>query len=408
MMAGQIEIGSELVRLAQWRVRKAGLSLAGEMARMIAEQAVSELDPERGRLVEPDCAWSAGDELAALGASDIVVNGIHVDVRPLDDQEMVTAPRSLVGTSWLANGTLVVAMSGHCRGRVAGYVTPEAWVGADRQAGEASEVGVSVRPSADFDLEQALSTIEQRPQRPPGKERRRAPETVELAMFVQSPAQLTLARRRQIVEALVADQDARRRLAEVISLWSDGTLARVLSAGAVWMSRVDALADQVSGRYQRLDRDQVKRQIMRTGEKFGGQPESPEFRRALGSSLAREEILARFKGLDPARLGEVVDSVVSGRPVMDAVGQMVKNRAVLDLAAAIKSRRRHLEDFVAATADEIASAFRRLALKPAYATHGADGETGVEAVNEALALLEAAELAAELKNEEFEAPDRLS
>jgi hypothetical protein len=61
-----------------------------------------------------------------------------------------------------------------------------------------------------------------------------------------------------------------------------------------------------------------------------------------------------------------------------------------------------VEGFVAATADEIGNAFKQMALQPSYATHSAKGETGVEAINEALQLLEAGELAEQIKKLEQE------
>jgi hypothetical protein len=58
-----------------------------------------------------------------------------------------------------------------------------------------------------------------------------------------------------------------------------------------------------------------------------------------------------------------------------------------------------VEGLVAASAEEIGAAFKQLALQPAYATHSADQEgSGVDAVNEALLLLEAGDLAQMVKD----------
>jgi hypothetical protein len=51
---------------------------------------------------------------------------------------------------------------------------------------------------------------------------------------------------------------------------------------------------------------------------------------------------------------------------------------------------------MAATADEIGMAFQQMALQPAYATHSA-GDSGVDSINEALALLEATDMAETIK-----------
>jgi hypothetical protein len=74
----------------------------------------------------------------------------------------------------------------------------------------------------------------------------------------------------------------------------------------------------------------------------------------------------------------------------------------LELASTIKQGRRNVMCFLEATADEFANAFQQLRLQPVYATHSSDPRQGIEAVNEALKLLEAGELALTFKELEDE------
>jgi len=83
---------------------------------------------------------------------------------------------------------------------------------------------------------------------------------------------------------------------------------------------------------------------------------------------------------------------MSGVNAVDAVKALVKNAVAVDLALAIKNKRQATAGFMAATAEEIGMAFQQLALQPAYATHSS-GDSGVDSINEALALLQATDMA---------------
>jgi len=161
----------------------------------------------------------------------------------------------------------------------------------------------------------------------------------------------------------------------------------------VWNSRVERLVEKLAPSFPALKHDDIRKVVMRTGESFGGQPESPQFRKSLLSSLAREELIRSVRGADIAKLASIVEKVLSGNSTVDAVKSIVKNKVVMDLAVTIKDSRKKMAGFVAASADEIGMAFHQLSLQPAYATHSQETEAGMESINEALQMLEAGDIA---------------
>lgn len=391
-MTSQVEVAAELVRLAQLRVKTTGTRLVNELARMVVEDEVLELDPELGWLLDQAQSWSSNDALvAALGVNDLVINGYHVDVRPINSGGAVAISRALVGTSYLSHGTLVVEMTGARTGRFAGYIPAATWMAADRECSDALSVSVPFTPPFLAGLAQTLAGVSSAPAN--GKRSSGAdPDMTELDRFVASRAQVTLPRQRQIAERALSDEIVLARLEKAVALWSDGALSRMLSASSVWSARVEQLADSIAPRYGRITRDEIKKQIMRVGEQFGGQPECPAFRKALFFELAKVDVLKRFQTIESSRIALVMDRVMSGVPVVEAVRELVKNRHVFDLAITIKKHRQRLGDFMMASAEEIGWAFNQLALQPAYATHSKDDEAGVESINETLAMLQAGEL----------------
>jgi len=395
-MTSQVQIAPELVRLAQARVQTTGTPLSQELSRMVIEESITRLDPELGFLIDADQSWSGNDALvAAIGVNDVVVNGLHIDVRVLDANAEVSVSRALIGTACLVNGTLVVEMISAHSGRLAGYIPASTWMAADRKCGDTTNAVLQFSSEPNSDLAATLEAIPA--QSVSNKARGTAePDLTELAKFVASRSQLSLQRQRQIVESALLDQKVLMQFEKMAALWSDGTLSRILTADSVWNSRVETLAGEVQPKFKASNKEEIKRQIRITGEQFGGQPESPQFRKALYSNLVRQEVLKRFQGADLTKLAQAVDRVLSGRPVVDAVKDLIKSRFAVDAALVIKNHRKKLSEFMTVSADEIAMAFNQLALRPAYATHSADKEDGTEQVNEALAMLQACELAEEL------------
>jgi hypothetical protein len=388
-----IAISPEIARLAQRKTSETGASFYSEIARIIVEEAVMNLDPELGLMVEPDSAAAANDIVAGcLGVNDLVVNGKRVDVRAMDADGRVAIDADLIGTSYLSGGTIVVRLRDSRTGEFAGFISPVQWADADtvRESDKAYRpVGVGAP-----DLSQILANVPPATSKPTSA----APDSSELLKFLTDRSGLTQARRKEIAEWILSDSAVQTKLEQVAKLSSTGTLSRMLSASSAWNVRVEKLATKLAPKFKRLTKEQLKEIVAKTGEKFGGQPEAPAFRQALIKTAMREELIRRLKGADLAKLGEVADKVLSGKTVSQAVGDFVKNKVAVEIAGTIKRQRSRVADFASATADEIGFAFQQMALQPAYATHSQDSDAGVDAINEALMLLEAAELADELKD----------
>jgi len=136
----------------------------------------------------------------------------------------------------------------------------------------------------------------------------------------------------------------------------------------------------------------LKKHVTVTGEELGGQPEAPAFRKALLKRVSSDEISRRLGGNAAAKMKNLYDQIIAGKSATDAVKQVVKNNAAVDIAQAIKTQRGRVENFIAVSVEEIGQAFQSLALQPAYATHSKKDE-GLDAINEALLLLEAGDIA---------------
>ncbi|HEY9784952.1 MAG TPA: hypothetical protein V6D17_06075, partial [Candidatus Obscuribacterales bacterium] len=109
-----------------------------------------------------------------------------------------------------------------------------------------------------------------------------------------------------------------------------------------------------------------------------------------------------FSGQALSKVRQVMDQVLKGQTAQEAVGSFVKNKVAVAIAQAIREQRRNVESFTQVTADEIGSAFKQLALQPAYATHSFNPESGIESINEALELLEAGALAEQIEAMDME------
>jgi len=385
-MSNQVRIDKEIVRLAQKRVGKTGTPLAPELARIVVEETVVASDLESGLILESN-AYSEDDSLVqALAVNDVVVNGAHVDVRVLGSDGRVSVARALVGTSYLANGSLVVRLDDGDGGEIVSHISETQW---SEASGDDDSVSLPADTSAGFSLGSALRSLRSAPEH----ESVRLPDGGELTRFVAARKEIAGQRQRELVEVLFARQDARAKLADALSIWSAGTLQRILSSASLWNARVERLVDKLAPKFALIKRAEIKDVVMRVGEEHGGQPEAPQFKRAVVVGLARAEMVKRLQGADVARALAVVDKVLAGRSVATAVGDFVKNKVALDIARTIKDGRRGVEGFMAATADEIGMAFQQMALQPAYATHSHDEQAGVDSINEALELLEAGDVA---------------
>jgi hypothetical protein len=384
----QIELSPEVVRMAQMRASRQGLQFRQELARLVAEEAVIDLDCELGLLLENELSMNQSDVLAAgLGVSDIVVNGHRLDVRAIDDDGEVVITRALVGSPYLSMGSLVIKLEGVHGGTVVGHISAGAWLKAEDGLRDADPIRVSA-PNGDCNFNFAEFMVELT-----NKAVLNLPSASKLANFksdvnelINDKSRLIVARQKQIFSYLC-------------SHWSEETMAAVeaigyklpasrvtkvlLSAGR-WNAVVEKASEKLAVRFTKLSQDEIRSQVMSVGERFGGEI------KAAASQLARSSTL-------PVNVAQsVLAKVLAGVSAADAVKQLVKNAVAVDLALSIKNKRQATIGFMAATADEIGMAFQQLALQPAYATHSA-GDSGVDSINEALALLTATDMAETIK-----------
>ncbi len=391
------------MRLAKHRVNAVGVALVDEIARNIAYESILDIgvDLETEILIDEEASYSANDALGATFAvNDIVVNNLHIDVRLLDNENQVSISRSLVGTSYLNNGTLVVKMTDNFSYTVIAYISKDQWINADRNT-NGINVSIEVNPNNSFDLASTINNIIAQ-HKITSLDSVKAPEISELTTFVANKQDLILARQRQIVESTLAHSEIWPNLSEIVNTWSKAKIGQILNSESNWNARIDKLAIFLTPSFKRLNKEAIKQIIAKLGEKYGGQPELPAFRKALLSQLTREELSLSLAGSMLTKASQFADEILSGRQTIDAIKDFVKNNIAIDLANSIKQKRQQANSFMQANAEELTSAFQQLALQPAYATHSQDPSEGIESINEALNLLEAGDLAENLKDLEEE------
>ena len=398
-MIHEVEISPEVVKLAQNRTRTVGATLADELARNIAQEAIFSVDPELDLLVDESVAFSSEDALvAAFGVNDIVVNGVRVDVRPIDEEGRVSLGRALLNGQYMSAGTLAVQMTDRLHGKVVGFIAAAEWKALDVNAGDQAKVFTRANFDDAFDLGSALTTLKVAGAAP----RTVAPTPFELATYVANPSEINLKRQREVVQGVLSNPTMWPQLGTLVSKWSKGSVRRLLEDGAEWNRRVEKMADKLAPRFKRISREDVKKVLVRVGETMGAQPESGEFRRTLLASLTREELSHTLGGQALRKASEVAEAVLSGRAMSDAIKDFAKNPVAVELAMNIKRQRNRVADFVDASSQELTSAFQQMSLQPVYATHSQDPQAGVESVNEALKMLDAGELAEGLKDIEHD------
>lgn len=394
-----IALSAELVRLAQGRANRYGVPLKQELARLIAEEAVMEIDPEEELVLEGDAAMNQSEALAAsLGVNDIVVSGHRIDVRVLSSESEATISRALVGSQYLTSGSLLVkldAQAGNLEGNVVGYLSSGSWLKAEDGLRDAQQITIKADTREDFDLVATLKEIVAKPVFNLPVAAKLGDLKSEVDKLVNDRSSLIVARQKQIFAFLCANWSG--EMLELIDSvgfkLNDGKVSKVLRNTAEWNASVEKVTEKLAVRFKSLSADEIRTQIRSQGERFGGQT-SPSFRKELLAGLAASE-MARISSNYGSKAESVMSKVLSGMSARDAVKQLVNNSVAVDLALAIKKQRQAVERAamgMAATAEEIGQAFQQLALKPAYATHSS-GDSGVESINEALALLEASELA---------------
>jgi hypothetical protein len=392
-MASKVDICPEIARMAQIKARSIGGSLTNELARLVAEESVMSLDPEIDLVIEAAHTLTEIDALVSTaGVNGIGVNGREIDVRPVSEDGFIAVPRVLIGTPYLSAGTLVVQMNGHA-GEVIAHVGPGSFLAQEDKAGQDDYVYVRVNIDPAFDLEKTLASLVHAPVVDFGQNLKSIPDEAELARFLTNRQQMIMARQKQIVTAIASKEAVRESFIKVAEATAMTKLSAILQTSGVWEVRTLRFTQKLAEKFPALSRDRVRDEIRKAGEEFGGQPETPEFRRELVKRLTKLEIEERLKSAAPAKLKQVIDAVVSGQSAKDAVNAIVSNKVAVAIAVSIKEQRNALAGFCQASAEEIGMAFGQLALQPAYATHSFDPEAGMDSINEALALLEAGHIA---------------
>jgi hypothetical protein len=397
-MIHEVEISPEVVRLAQFRTRTLGATLANELARNIVQEAIYNSDPEMGLMVEEDQAFSKEDSLvAAFGVNDLVVNGKRIDVRPVDEEGRVAISRALIGTSYLSAGTVAVEMNGHLNGKVIGFIPTSEWSSLEKNAGDQQTIYIKAKTSKDFDLTKTLTALGDNIATD-SKLINKVPEPFQLASFVANRSEVPIAKQRQIVEGSLANPQFWPSVEKVVTTWSTGAVRRILDHSSSWNRRVERLTDALSKRFKKVGRDDIRKVVEKLGESMGGQPESSEFRKALMGTLTREELGRSLAGVALRKATEVADAVLSGRAVNEVIKDFARNPVAVEIASKINKQRNNLASFMDATTAELSVAYQQLSLQPVYATHSQDSLAGAEAINEALKMIEAGELAESLKS----------
>ncbi len=390
---GLIALSAEVVRMAQIRAHRQGVQFRQELARLVAEEAIMALDYDLGLLIESNTLSQSDAMAAALGVNDLVVNGHRIDIRALDEDGDVSVARALVGSQYLSLGSLIVELDGVGGGRIVGHVSSGAWLKAEDGLRDADTIRLPFETKSDFDLSHSIVELAQ-------KAPFKLPAVAQLANFendvndlFNNKGRLIASRQKQIFSYLCTNwSDELMAQVEAIGCKLPAAkVTRVLFAAGRWHAASERLTDKLALRFKKLSRDQIRAQILTVGEKLGGEIKAPAFRHELLTGLATSE-LAMTQGMPAKAAQAVMARVMIGASAVEAVKSLVKNAVAVDLALAIKSKRQGAAGFMAATAEEIGMAFQQLALQPAYATHSS-GDSGVDSINEALALLQATDMA---------------
>ncbi|QQR57213.1 MAG: hypothetical protein IPG59_19850 [Candidatus Melainabacteria bacterium] len=385
----KIALTKEMEILSSSNAMVQGVNQKLDLALLSAEAIVSELDPKLNVVCEQWESLSHIQSLAStLGVNDLVVNGRHIDVRVCDDENVVSLNKILLGSALLNSGSLVVKFEKD-DAEIVAYIPSSTWTQQKEQDGL---VSFKVDIDEDFDLVATLKSIIKRAQTDHALEKSLAQE--DLKIFLQSPASSS-ASLRPMIAALCSNSDLREAAFEMAMDLPLNSVTQVLHKASAWNATCDIVTSKLATTFKNLTPDEIKQVVQSTGEKYGGQPEAPEFLNAVLNELIQVEMKKKFSTA-ASRITDKVKNLTSkltqGVSLSESVKALVNNSAAVDLAISIKATRNQMENFVLATAEEIGMAFQNLALQPVYATHSNENEAGVDSINEALVLLEAHEI----------------
>jgi len=385
----KIALTREMEILSSSNAMVQGVNQKLDLALLSAEAIVSELDPKLNIVCEQWESLSHIQSLASiLGVNDLVVNGRHIDVRVCDKDNFVSLNKILLGSSLLNSGSLVVKFEKD-NAEIVTYIPANTW---SQQSEQDGVVSFKVDIDEDFDLVATLKSIIKRAQTDHALEKSLAQE--DLKIFLQSPASSS-ASLRPMIAALCSNSDLREAAFEMAMDLPLNSVTQVLHKASAWNATCDIVTSKLATTFKNLTPDEIKQVVQSTGEKYGGQPEAPEFLNAVLNELIQVEMKKKFSTA-ASRITDKVKNLTSkltqGVSLSESVKALVNNSAAVDLAISIKATRNQMENFVLATAEEIGMAFQNLALQPVYATHSSENEAGVDSINEALELLEAHEI----------------
>ncbi|MBI5175705.1 MAG: hypothetical protein SFV17_27130 [Candidatus Obscuribacter sp.] len=393
----QVRLSPELVRIAQKRADGVHM-LRDEVARLMVESLILEMDPELEVLIDESASMSQSDNLAAaLGVSDIVINGHRLDVRALAEDGTVSINRALIGSQYLSLGTLVVSLASLSEGKVVAFLGAGLWMKAEEsekaKPNQAeARLHLSVDCRSDFDFAATLKNFIAKPVVKLPSTSRLQDVKGDVDLLLNNPDKLISARRKQIFSYLCSNwNEDTLALVESIKLaHSLSSLDMMLRDAARWNNIVEKLTDKLAGQFDKVSRAEIRKQVLACGEAYGAQFRSPAFSKMLLTNLVAGQAAGKKSKLFAA----LVEKIMGGAGSLDAVRELVLNKTAVELAHQIKCERnlKKFSGFVAASAEEIGMAFQKLALQPAYATHSS-GDSGVESINEALTLLEIGEMA---------------
>jgi hypothetical protein len=380
----KVELNPEISRIAQASAAKEGVSFRNVLARTFVEQAVTELDWELNLMLEADESLSEAPVFAKAGANDVVINGTHIHVVALDDAGVAELPNGFLTSGYMNGGALVVRIQDATHGAIVGHISASTLFEASQMNTGLPRLFLNFQSDSHIDL---AVTLQEALSAPKPVIALASPRAEDYLTFAKSPDELAVAAQRQIVSFCCENSWAKENLSSLTNPY--GNVASILEASSVWTKRVNTLLDKLAGKSKVLGSEQLRRIIEETGEKFGGQPESPLFRKALLQTIAREEFSSKFSPESLVKVVGVADLIVTGKTVMDGVKSFVRNEVAVELARNIAAKRENLTRFTQATADEVSNAFQNLALQPAYATHSQGEQLGMEDINQALMLVEA-------------------
>jgi hypothetical protein len=394
------KINPEVVRLTRRTAEQQQLPFFKQAARCLAEQAIMDLDPELGFLIESDLSLASRDTLVrSAQVNDIVVNGRHIDICVLEGDE-ARLPAALFATTYIECGSLAVQMADASLGSIVGYIDEQAWAAAAAKSQGDAEIRIKFAPAAGFELASCLELIEKKF---PANVNKPAPDPVkgdEVLQFVRSTKQVNVETQRRVISAALGNEQVRDSICALDDYTSDNTNS-VLRDSSAWETRVNRISKRLLEKLPFLNKEQLEKALREIGEQYGGQPDSPRFRETLSKRIARMQLTAKASAVVREALSPFIDSLAAGKNAAEAIKSVVKDKVAVDVARVIKEKRNALGKFAGATADEIGFAFQQLALQPAYATHS-QSESGVEPINEALVLYEAAAIVDAVMTIDFE------